>query len=72
MWIARYLSPLACEPPCWMGFQSTVSVVEIERKFLVPETPDLSGTDSDEIEQGYLAIGSDGEVRVRRRVRGSS
>jgi adenylate cyclase len=50
-----------------MGFQSTVSVVEIERKFLVPETPDLSGTDSDEIEQGYLAIGSDGEVRLRRK-----
>ena len=50
-----------------MGFQSTVSVVEIERKFLVPETPDLTGTDADEIEQGYLAIGSDGEVRLRRK-----
>jgi adenylate cyclase len=50
-----------------MGFQSTVSLVEVERKFLVPETPDLSGTDSDEIEQGYLAIGSDGEVRLRRK-----
>jgi CYTH domain-containing protein len=50
-----------------MGFQSTVSLVEVERKFLVPETPDLSGTDSDEIEQGYLAIGSDGEVRLRWR-----
>ena len=32
-----------------------------------PEPPDLSGADSDEIEQGYLAIGSDGEVRLRRR-----
>jgi adenylate cyclase len=50
-----------------MGLQSTVSVVEVERKFLVPETPDLTGTDSDEIEQGYLAIGSDGEVRLRRK-----
>jgi adenylate cyclase len=50
-----------------MGFQSTVSVVEIERKFLVPEAPDLTGTDADEIEQGYLAIGSDGEVRLRRK-----
>ena len=50
-----------------MGFQSTVSVMEVERKFLVPEPPDLSGTESDEIEQGYLAIGSEGEVRVRRR-----
>ena len=53
-----------------MGFQSTVSVVEVERKFLVPETPDLSATDSDEIEQGYLAIGSDGEVRLRRKGEG--
>jgi adenylate cyclase len=41
--------------------------MEVERKFLVPEPPDLSGTDSDEIEQGYLAIGSDGEVRLRRK-----
>jgi adenylate cyclase len=44
-----------------------VLAVEVERKFLVPETPDLSGTEADEIEQGYLAIGADGEVRVRRR-----
>jgi adenylate cyclase len=41
--------------------------VEVERKFLVPDPPDLAGTDSDEIEQGYLAIGSDGEVRLRRK-----
>jgi CYTH domain-containing protein len=41
--------------------------VEVERKFLVPEPPDLTGTEADEIEQGYLAIGADGEVRVRRR-----
>jgi adenylate cyclase len=41
--------------------------VEVERKFLVPEPPDLGDTESDEIEQGYLAIGSDGEVRLRRR-----
>jgi adenylate cyclase len=41
--------------------------VEVERKFLVSNPPDLDGTDSDEIEQGYLAIGSDGEVRVRRK-----
>jgi CYTH domain-containing protein len=44
-----------------------VSRVEIERKFLVSETPDLAGTDSDEIEQGYLAIGAEGEVRLRRK-----
>jgi adenylate cyclase len=55
------------EPPCRVLFQSTVSGVEVERKFLVPEPPDLDGTDSDEIEQGYLAIGSDGEVRLRRK-----
>jgi CYTH domain-containing protein len=41
--------------------------MEVERKFLVAETPDLAGTDSDEIEQGYLAIGADGEVRLRRK-----
>jgi adenylate cyclase len=41
--------------------------MEVERKFLVGELPDLAATDSDEIEQGYLAIGSDGEVRVRQK-----
>jgi adenylate cyclase len=41
--------------------------MEVERKFLVSEAPDLWGTDTDEIEQGYLATGSDGEVRLRRR-----
>jgi CYTH domain-containing protein len=41
--------------------------VEVERKFLVPDPPDLGGTESDEIEQGYLAIGSEGEVRLRRK-----
>jgi len=41
--------------------------MEIERKFLVPEPPDLGGTESDEIEQGYLALGSAGEVRLRRK-----
>jgi adenylate cyclase len=41
--------------------------MEVERKFLVSRPPALDGTDSDEIEQGYLAIGTDGEVRVRRK-----
>jgi adenylate cyclase len=41
--------------------------MEVERKFLVSGFPDLDGTDADEIEQGYLAIGSDGEVRLRRK-----
>jgi adenylate cyclase len=41
--------------------------MEVERKFLVTTPPDFGGADSDEIEQGYLAIGSDGEVRVRRK-----
>lgn len=41
--------------------------MEVERKFLVAEPPDLGGTEGDEIDQGYLAIGPDGEVRVRRK-----
>jgi CYTH domain-containing protein len=41
--------------------------MEVERKFLVPDSPDLDGSESDEIEQGYLAIGADGEVRLRRK-----
>jgi adenylate cyclase len=41
--------------------------MEVERKFLVNASPDLSGAHSDAIEQGYLATGSDGEVRVRRK-----
>ena len=39
--------------------------MEVERKFLVNAPPDLGGMEADEIEQGYLAIGSEGEVRVR-------
>jgi adenylate cyclase len=41
--------------------------MEVERKFLVREPPDLDGIEADEIEQGYLAIGSDAEVRLRRK-----
>ena len=41
--------------------------MEVERKFLVNVPPDLGGAQADEIEQGYLAIGSDGEVRLRRK-----
>src|SRR4051812_49126784 len=49
-WVVRYLSPLAREPPCWAE-QSVYGVgMEVERKFLVSEPPDLGGTDSDEIE----------------------
>jgi adenylate cyclase len=55
------------EPPRRVDPESTVSVVEVERKFLVAEPPDLEGTESDEIEQGYLAVGADGEVRLRRK-----
>jgi adenylate cyclase len=41
--------------------------MEIERKFLVAEPPeDLDRHPSDGIEQGYLAIGESGEVRLRR------
>src|SRR5438552_1172812 len=42
--------------------------VEIERKFLVDELPGALGSyPSEEIEQGYLAIDGEVEVRVRRR-----
>ena len=41
--------------------------IEIERKFLVEQLPDeLDSFPSREIEQGYLAITDDVEVRVRR------
>jgi len=41
--------------------------VEIERKFLVPEFPEgLEACRSEEIEQGYLAISAESEVRLRR------
>jgi CYTH domain-containing protein len=44
--------------------------MEIERKFLVAELPDLSGNPGEPIEQGYLALADDGggaEVRLRRK-----
>lgn len=41
--------------------------VEVERKFLVADPPALDGAEADEIDQGYLALGDDGEVRLRRR-----
>jgi CYTH domain-containing protein len=42
--------------------------VEVERKFLVDRLPeDLADWPSQRIEQGYLAITGDVEVRVRRR-----
>jgi adenylate cyclase len=41
--------------------------VEVERKFLVPEAPSLEGQDASGIEQGYLAAGDRGEVRLRRK-----
>jgi len=40
--------------------------MEVERKFLVPDPPELGG-EAEEIEQGYLAVGSDAEVRLRRK-----
>ena len=64
---------LACREPlmtavrlCALCFDVAV---EIERKFLVPELPpDLERSPVTRIEQGYIAIASDGtEVRVRRR-----
>ena len=41
--------------------------MEVERKFLVSEPPALNEDDAAEIEQGYLAVGEEGEVRLRRR-----
>jgi adenylate cyclase len=41
--------------------------MEVERKFLVHDPPDLDGVPADEIDQGYLAIGSEDEVRLRRK-----
>jgi CYTH domain-containing protein len=40
--------------------------VEVERKFVISDPPSLQGAQVDEIEQGYLAIGTEGEVRIRR------
>ena len=41
--------------------------MEIERKFLVAERPDLEAGERLEIEQGYLALAGDGEAEVRLR-----
>jgi adenylate cyclase len=41
--------------------------MEVERKFRLQQPPDLSSSESDPIEQGYLAVGADGEVRLRRK-----
>ena len=41
--------------------------MEVERKFLVPEPPELDESAAEEIDQGYLAIGPDEEVRLRRK-----
>jgi adenylate cyclase len=43
--------------------------MEVERKFLVAEPPDLAASEQIEIEQGYLALADDdggAEVRLRR------
>jgi adenylate cyclase len=41
--------------------------MEVERKFRLHQAPDLAGSHSDPIEQGYLAVGAEGEVRLRRK-----
>jgi adenylate cyclase len=41
---------------------------EVERKFVVGRVPEIAGdAPGEEIEQGYLALGPEGEVRLRRR-----
>jgi CYTH domain-containing protein len=42
-------------------------MAEIERKLLVEGPPDLRGWDAARLEQGYLAITDEVEVRVRRK-----
>jgi len=59
-------APESREPPCRVTSVYGVGV-EVERKFVVSELPNLEAAQGDEIEQGYLAIGSEGEVRVRRK-----
>jgi adenylate cyclase len=39
--------------------------MEIERKFLVRTVPNTAGLKSGHYRQGYLSVGSDGEVRLR-------
>ena len=41
--------------------------VEVERKWLVQDLPDISGHKSEEVIQGYIALAADGtEVRLRQ------
>lgn len=40
-------------------------MIEIERKFLLNDIPDLSGYSSDEIEQAYLSF--EPEIRIRKK-----
>jgi adenylate cyclase len=41
--------------------------VEVERKWLVQDLPDVSGHEGQEVIQGYIALGADGtEVRLRQ------
>jgi CYTH domain-containing protein len=40
--------------------------MEVERKLLVAEPPPLDGWDAKRLEQGYLAVTGDAEVRIRR------
>ncbi|PRY89341.1 CYTH domain-containing protein [Donghicola tyrosinivorans] len=47
------------------------AVQEIERKFLVPTAPDLSGYVAEVVRQGYITVGGEGhEVRVRQKGQG--
>jgi CYTH domain-containing protein len=39
---------------------------EIERKLLVDAVPELDGWDARRLEQGYLAINDEAEIRIRR------
>jgi adenylate cyclase len=61
------MSQLAAGRPQCGKLRSMPDGVEIERKLLVDELPaDLGEWDAEELEQGYIAITDDAEVRVRR------
>jgi adenylate cyclase len=59
-------APIPASPP--VGSRAVYGVpMEVERKFLVSDPPDLDEETAEEIDQGYLAIGTEEEVRLRRK-----
>jgi CYTH domain-containing protein/CHAD domain-containing protein len=70
---SRRPRPPEADPPPPTPEPPAASGVEIERKFLVNELPgSLDSYPHEEIEQGYLAIDGEVELRVRRRDGGAT